>query len=58
MLHTRLRVNSVGLSGVLGKVRVHELDNIQSDGGGEDGGKRDSLSLLINKNIIDSLKVV
>lgn len=30
--------NSLGLSSVLGHVGVDELDNIVTDGGGEDGG--------------------
>ena len=58
VLHTRLGVHSVGLSGVLGKVRVHELNDIQSDRGCEDRRERDFLSLLINKNIMDSFRLL
>jgi len=33
----------VGLSGVFGEVGMDELDDIESDGGGEDGGEDDLL---------------
>lgn len=35
--HTSLRVDSVGLTVVLGQVGVHELDDVQTDGALEDG---------------------
>lgn len=39
--HASLVVDSMSLSSVLVHVGVNELDDIVSDGGGEDGGKRD-----------------
>ena len=41
VLHACLVEDSVSLSSVLVHVGVHELDDVVSDGGGEDGGKRD-----------------
>ena len=39
VFHTRLVVDSVGLSAVFGQIRVDELDDVQTDGGLENGGE-------------------
>jgi len=39
VFHTSLGVNTVGLSGVFGKIGVDELDDIESDGGSENSGE-------------------
>lgn len=50
VLHTSLRINTVGLTGVFGEVVVNELDDIVSDRRVEDAGKtnfRENLSLVL-----------
>lgn len=39
VFHSCLVVNSMGLSAVFGQIRVDELDNVQTDGGLENGGQ-------------------
>jgi hypothetical protein len=39
VFHTSLVVDGVGLSAVFGQVRVDELDDVQTDGGLENGGE-------------------
>eukprot|EP00750_Incisomonas_marina_P002210 INCI1215.1.p1 GENE.INCI1215.1~~INCI1215.1.p1 ORF type:complete len:438 (-),score=48.76 INCI1215.1:185-1498(-) len=36
-------VDGVGLAGVLGHLRVHEVDDVRADGGGEDGREGDGV---------------
>lgn len=43
MFMSSLEVNSMGLSSVLVHVGVHELDDVVSDGSGEDSGHGDAI---------------
>lgn len=53
-LFTGVDGDSVGLALVLGQVLVHALDNVQTDGGGENLGKLDGTGCAIGISVIDS----